>query len=69
MYSSFLIKYGIIREFTENNIVLFVPYRHKALSHIMSPRTVHLCERYGLWSGFGVSPKYTKEKEIGRYRS
>ena len=47
-YSSFMIKYGMTREFIENQRMLFDPYMHKALSHIISPRTFHLCERYGL---------------------
>ena len=34
-YSSFMIKYGITREFIENHRVLFDPYMHKALSHVM----------------------------------
>ena len=34
--SSFMIKYGITREFVENHRVLFGPYMHKALSHVMS---------------------------------
>ena len=46
-YSSFMIKYGITREFIENHRVLFDPYMHKALSNVMSPRTFHRCERYG----------------------
>ena len=46
-YSSFMITYGITSEFTENHRVLFDPYMHKALSHVMSPRTFHLCERCG----------------------
>ena len=68
-YSSFIIKYGITREIIKNHRVLFDPYMHKALSHILSPRTFHLCERYGFRSGFGVSPKYTLEKEISPFRS
>ena len=47
-YSSFMIKYGITRDFIENNRALFVPYRNKALSQVMSPTTFHICERYGV---------------------
>ena len=32
-----MIKYGITREFTENHRVLFDPFMHKGLSHVMSP--------------------------------
>ena len=64
-----MIKYRIIWESVENHRVLFDPYMHRALSHVMSPGTFHLYDRYGFCSGFGVSPKYTQEKEIGRYRS
>ena len=44
----FLIKYTITREFTENERVLFDPYRHKVLSHVISPRTFHIYQRYDL---------------------
>ena len=47
-FSSFMIKYGKTREFIKNHRVLFDPYMHKTLSHVMSPKTFHLCERYGL---------------------
>ena len=46
--SSFLIKYTITRGFTENQRVLFDPYRHKVLSHVISPRTFHIYQRYDL---------------------
>ena len=46
--SSFLIKYIINREFTENQRVLFDPYRHKVLSHVISSRTFHIYQRYDL---------------------
>ena len=45
-YLSFMIKYEITGEFIENHIVLFNPYMHKALSHIMFSRTFHICERH-----------------------
>ena len=44
-FSSFVIKYGITREFIENHRVLFDFYLHKALLHVMFTRTFHLCER------------------------
>ena len=45
--SSFMIKYRISREIIENHRVLCDHYMHKALVHIMFPRTFHICERYG----------------------
>ena len=45
-YSSFLVKFIIIRVFFENQRVLFEPYIHKVLSHVKSPRTLHMHERY-----------------------
>ena len=62
-YSSFMVKCGITKDFIENHRVLFDSYMHKALPHTMFPRTFHLCERYGFWSGFGVSPKIHKRKK------
>ena len=41
----------------------FDPYRHKVLSYVISPRTFHIYQRYDLWSGFEVSPKYSKQKK------
>ena len=42
-YSSSMIKYRITRDFIENHRVraLFDPYMHKALPHVMFPRTFH----------------------------
>ena len=55
-YSSFLVKLKITREvfffccfffvFFLNQRVLFNPYIHKVLSHVKSPRTLHIYERY-----------------------
>ena len=44
----FSIKYTITRDFTENQRVLFDPYRHKVLSHIILPRTFNIYQRYDL---------------------
>ena len=68
-YSSFMIKYRITSEFMENHRMLFDPYKCKALSHVMFPSTFYLCEVYGFCNGFGVSPKYIQENEIGCFRS
>ena len=42
----FLVKFIITREFFENQKVLFDPYMHKVLSHVKSPRTLHMHKRY-----------------------
>ena len=55
------------RGFTENQRVLFDPYRHKVLSHVISPRTLHIYQRYELRSDFEVSPKYSKQKKTDRF--
>ena len=61
-YSSFLIKFIITREFFENQRALFDPYTHKVLSHVQSPRTLHIHERYDCRNDFEVSPKqHTRE--------
>ena len=36
-----MLKYGITKEFIENYKVQFDPYMHKALSHVMAPRTFY----------------------------
>ena len=44
---SCLVKYKITGKFIESQGVLFDPRGHKILSHIMSLRTFHKCERHG----------------------
>ena len=47
-YSSFMIKYGITRDFIENNRALFVPYRNK-LCHKSCPPQLSIYAKDTKW--------------------